>query len=75
MRLHRWPSMAKHDAVQRTWNVDRATAERLNVLSAEMQCFPSDLVNLLLQRGLAAIESGEWPLQRVPVKFRIDWAG
>ena len=67
--------MANHDAVQRTWNVDRATAERLNDLAAEMQCFPSDLVNLLLQRGLAAIESGEWPLQRVPVKYEVKWRG
>ena len=67
--------MANHDSVQRTWNVDRATAERLNDLAAEMQCFPSDLVNLLLQRGLAAIESGEWPLQRVPVKYEVKWRG
>ena len=67
--------MANHDSVQRTWNVDRATAERLNVLAAEMECFPSDLVNLLLQRGLAAIESGEWPLQRVPVKYEVKWRG
>ena len=62
------------DFTQRTWVVSTVVAEKVNVLAAEMQCFPSDLVNLLLQRGLAAIESGEWPLQRVPVKFRIDWA-
>ena len=67
--------MANHDSVQRTWNVDRATAERLNDLAAEMECFPSDLVDLLLQRGLAAIESGEWPLQRVPVKYEVKWRG
>ena len=67
--------MANHDSVQRTWNVDRATAERLNVLAAELECFPSDLVDLLLQRGLAAIESGEWPLQRVPVKYEVKWRG
>ena len=67
--------MANHDSVQRTWNVDRATAERLNDLAAEMECFPSDLVDLLLTRGLAAIESGEWPLQRVPVKYEVKWRG
>ena len=67
--------MANHDSVQRTWNVDRATAERLNVLAAEMECFPSDLVDLLLTSGLAAIESGEWPLQRVPVKYEVKWRG
>ena len=63
-----------NDSVTRTWSIERSTAEKINDLATELECFPSDLVDLLLTRGLAAIESGEWPLQRVPVKFRIDWA-
>ena len=63
------------DFTQRTWVVSTVVAEKVNDLAGQMETFPSTLVDLLLTRGLAAIESGEWPLQRVPVKYEVKWRG
>ena len=57
----------------RTWTVSVATAERIKQLAAETEAWDSHLVDMILQRGLDAIESGEWSLRRVPVKFEICW--
>lgn len=57
----------------RTWTVTERTAERIKQLAAESECWDSHLVEMILRRGLDAIESGQWPLRKVPVKFEIRW--
>ena len=57
----------------RTWSVTEATAARIKQLALEIECWDSHLVEMILQRGLDAIEAGQWPLRKVPVKFEIKW--
>ena len=57
----------------RTWTVTERTAERIKALATETEAWDSHLVEMILARGLDAIDSGQWPLKRVPVKFEIKW--
>lgn len=58
---------------QRTWSITERTAARVNALADENEVWPSALVEMILARGLDAIEAGEWPLRKVPVKFVVRW--
>ena len=65
----------KKDAIgARTYRLSGDTIKRLNLLTARLETWQSDLVDLLLQRSLDEIESGNWQLDQRPVKFELDWA-
>ncbi len=57
----------------RTWTVTEATAARIKQLAAENEIWDSEIVEKLLTRALDAVETGQWPLRRIPVKYRVDW--
>lgn len=61
------------DSTARTWQVDRETSTNINALADELECYPSDLVNFLLQRALSAVESGEWPIEKRPIRYSLHW--
>ena len=59
--------------VQRTWTLSERLALRVKALAEQNEIWDSAVVEKLLQRALDAVDSGEWPLRRIPVKYRIDW--
>ena len=61
------------DSTARTWQIDRATSEAINALASGLETWPSDLVNMLLQRGLDALGSGQWSIERRPIKYLLTW--
>lgn len=61
------------DSCARTWQIDRETSTDINRLADQLECFPSDLVNMLLSRAIDAVESGQWPIERKPVKYSLHW--
>lgn len=67
------PPQPTKDSHARTWQIDRGVSEDINRLAAELECFPSDLVNMLLSRAIDAIETGQWVVQRKPVKYSLHW--
>lgn len=67
------PAPTRKDTQARTWQGDRQTSEAVNRLADELQCYPSDLVNMMLTRSLEAIESGEWPIEKRPIRYSLHW--
>lgn len=67
------PAPTRKDSHARTWQIDRSTSADINRLADELECYPSDLVNFLLQRALSAVESGEWRIDRKPIKYSLHW--
>lgn len=67
------PNHPHKDSTARTWQVDRSTSEEINRLADALQVFPSDLVNMLLQRAINALESGQWSIERKPIKYLLTW--
>lgn len=66
------PSLhARH--IARTWQIDKSVSEDINRLATELECYPSDLVNMLLQRGVDALQNGEWTITRTPYKYTLHW--
>jgi len=61
------------DDCARTWRVATSTSERINKLASTLECYPSDLVDLLLTRALDAVERDQWPIERRPYKFTLHW--
>lgn len=61
------------DTCARTWQIDRSVSEDVNRLADELECYPSDLVNMLLQRGLDALAAGQWAIERKPIKYSLQW--
>lgn len=61
------------DSCARTWQIDRGVSQAVNTCADELECYPSDLVNFLLQRALSAVESGEWRIDRTPIKYSLHW--
>lgn len=67
------PNHPHKDSTARTWQVDRSTSDDINRLAAELECYPSDLVNMLLARAIKALESGQWSIDRLPIKYLLIW--
>lgn len=67
------PAPTRKDSHARTWQVDRGVSADINRLADELECYPSDLVNMLLSRAIDAVESGEWPIERKPYKYLLIW--
>ena len=61
------------EKVARTYQIEKQTIERIAEYANQVNCYPSDLVCLLLERGLNELESGKWQLKREVVKYRIQW--
>lgn len=59
--------------ITRTYRLRRATVERLEQLAKQQEAWPSPLLDLLLQRAIDAVESGEWPLNRTPTRYKHHW--
>lgn len=67
------PNHPHKDSVARTWQIDRSTSEEINRLADQLECYPSDLVNMLLIRAINAVESGQWSIERRPYKYSLHW--
>lgn len=67
------PAPTRKDTCARTWQIDRETSAAINALADELECFPSDLVNMLLSRAIDAVESEQWPIERRPYKYTLHW--
>ena len=67
------PSHPHKDTCARTWQIDRETSVAVNALADELEVYPSDLVNMLLQRAIDAVESGKWPIEKRPIRYSLHW--
>lgn len=63
----------KQDSNARTYRLKPETVRRLSNQIDTLGCWPSDLVDLLLQRALTEVEEGRWTMDRQPAIFEIAW--
>lgn len=62
-----------NDRCARTWQISRSTSGDVNRLANELECYPSDLVDLLLRRALVNVDRGVWEIERKPYKYTLHW--
>lgn len=57
----------------RTYRLSPETIEQIEALAKDLNSWPSPLVDMILQRGLAEIASGNWKPVLRPVKYVTEW--
>ena len=57
----------------RTYRLRTQTIERVDAQTKRLECWQSDLVDLLLERALGELESGNWELQKRPIAYELSW--
>ena len=67
------PQSPTKDTHARTWQIDKKLSEDINALAAQLEVYPSDLVNFLLTSAIVAVETGQWVVQRLPYKYSLHW--
>ncbi len=57
----------------RTFQLRMDTCRRIDEQSRLYELYGSELVDLILRRGLEAMENGTWILKRKPIKYKGEW--
>lgn len=57
----------------RTFQLKTDISRRLDAQCKEHALWGSDLVNLILRRGLEEMEAGNWQLKKRAIKFKGEW--
>lgn len=57
----------------RTFQLKQDTSRRIDEQCQKYDMWGSNLVDLILQRGLTEMEEGRWKLKRRPIKYKAEW--
>lgn len=60
------------ETIARTYRFKPATIKRLEQLAKEQDAWPGQLLEKLLERALNEVETGQWKLRRLPIKYRVQ---
>ncbi len=58
----------------RTYRLRQTTIKNIETHAERLECWQSDLVDLILERGLEEIAMGRWAFNQMPVKFELGWS-